>query len=545
MRNLIGRAALAAALASATLAVQTPSVTQAQDITINYGQGSTIYNVVNPSSSAATVVAQYYPPGGNTPTFTSPGTPLPANNRLDVDVSTISALGSNWVGSVVLSADQDIVAVATTRYTSKGTTGNGYGEEMIAYGAFNEGATTLYAPQLFRLSGVNLSTGRMTIQNTTGNAATVYVTVYHGGTGYSRTPISLNPYGSITLRTNIVADWSGVTMWSGNASAVVTATQPIVGFVERHWDVVSQNQNWAAGYAMLTDADRGTTLYSPALFRSCVGGNCVLGVASTFNAYSSLFIQNTVNAATTITITAIRRSPFQVLTNQSVQTLPPFGSFLLNPFNNDNSPTPLKPIYVEMGGNFVGSAVVESSNPVVGVGFVFNPQATTVQNTAGGYKLLTAQGATSVLIAPRFARLCGSNNCNNATAIPDFLEFGNMQIQNLDSVTVTLTSIEFIRSDGTLQFTINSGNAGTYFLPGEGLTLGPGRSIALNTRTGGSLDRGNSGPGDLTSPKLNTIFGTNFQGSVRVTAPSGAKLKAIVTVSRGEKLSDIYNAFNR
>lgn len=534
MKGFTQRVALAVALAGATLAVQPSLGVQAQ-ISINYGQGTTVYSVVNPTSSSATLVAQYYPPAGTTPTFTSSAVTLNPSNRHDVDVSSISALGANWVGSVVLSADQDIVAVAATTYNNKGTSGNGYGTEMISYGAFNAGALTLYAPQLFRLSGVNLSTSRMTIQNTTGVNATVQITVYHSGTGYPLSPITLAPYGSITLRTNVDADWPGVTMWSGNASAVVTSDQPIAGFVERHWDVVSQNQNWAAGYAMPTDADRGTTLYSPALFRDCVGGSCSLGVASTHNVYSSLFIQNTVNASTVVTITAIRRSPYQVLTNKIVQTLPPYGAFLMNPFNNDNSPLPLKPIYVEMGGSFRGSALIEASNPVVGVGYLFNPQATTPQNTAGGYKLLTDQGATSTVIAPRFARLCGPSNCSNAVALDDHLEFGNIFIQNLGSVTVTLQSIEFIQSNGTSQFTINTSNQTTVFQPGESLDLGPGRSIAINTRTGGSV----------LSSQLNTMFGTNYQGSVRVTGPSGSKIKAIVVVTRKKELSDVYNAFNR
>ncbi|WP_169237267.1 hypothetical protein [Candidatus Roseilinea sp. NK_OTU-006] len=530
-----------AVVLSLAMALQAPGVVHA-DISITYGTGSTTYFVHNPTSNNATFVAAYYPPVGSTPTFTSPGVALNALNTIAVDVSSIGALGANWVGSVVLSADQEILAVARTAYTGKGTSGNGYGEEMISYAAFTSGSTELYAPQIIRLSGVNLSTSRMTIQNTTGSVANVYVTVYHSGTGYSRSPITLQPYGSITLRTNIDADWPGVTLWNGNASAVVTATQPIAGFVERHWDVVSQNQNWAAGYAMPTPADAATKLYSPALFRNCVGGVCVLTVASTFNAYSSLFVQNTTGATNVITITAIRRSPFQVLTNQIVQSLPPYGAYLTNPFNNDNNPSgPLNPMYAEMGGNFLGSAIIESQAPVVGIGYIFNPPATAAQNTAGGYKLLTESGATHTIVAPRFARVCSS--CNDFTNIADFTEFGNLQIMNLDSVTVTLTTIEFVRNDGTTQFTLNASNQSTYFLPGESLTLGPGRSIAINTRTGGSLDRG--GGTGVTSPNLNTIFGSNFQGSVRVTAPSGAKIKAIVTMSRGAKQSDVYNAYNR
>lgn len=546
MKRFTQRAALVAALASASLAARAPLVAQAQTININYGLGTTTYSVVNTSQTTpATVIAQYYPPGGNTPTFTSSGVTLNAHARSDVDVSTIGALGSNWVGSVVLSADQDIVAVATTTYLDKGTAGNGYGQEMIAYGAFNEGALTLYAPQLIRLGAPNFSTSRMTIQNTTANPATVYVTVYHSGSSYSRSAISLNPFGSVTLNTGEPADWPNVTMWNGNASAVVTATQPIVGFVERHWDVVSQNQNWAAGYAMLTDADRDTTLYSPSLFRSCVGGVCSIAVASTFNAYTTLFVQNAVNATNVITITAFRRTPFGPLTNQITKTLSPFASYTMNPFNNDNAPlSPLLPMYAEMGGNFLGSALVQSSQPVVGIGFTFNPPATAPQNTAGGYKLLTAQGATEVVIVPRFARICTNPAlCNSDfTAINAFAEFGNIQIMNVGTSPVTITSIQFFNSDGTLKFTLDSSNQAAYFLPGESLTLQPNRSIAINTRTGGSLDRG--GPG-LASPKLNTIFGTNYSGSVRIVAPSGAKLKAIVTISHASQRSDIYNAFNR
>jgi hypothetical protein len=212
----------------------------------------------------------------------------------------------------------------------------------------------------------------------------------------------------------------------------------------------------------------------------------------------------------------------------------------MNPFNNDNSSGPLNPLYAEMGGNFNGSAVISSSAPIVGVGFTFNPQATTAQNTAGGYKLMPPAGASSLVIGPRFARVCTS--CANFTDINDFAQFSNAQIINVGNAPVTLTAIEFLKADGTTQFTLDASNAATYFPPGQGLTLQPGASIAINTRTGGSLDRGSTG---VDSPKLNTIFGSNFNGSIRVTAPAGSQIKAIVTVTRQASRSDIYNAFNR
>jgi hypothetical protein len=540
LTTFLNRSAVAAALLATSLAVQLPRTVSAQTFTINYGQGSTVYSFVNVGTAPALVVAQYFPPGGNTPDLTYQYINVGVNTRTNVTLGAPDApLPSNWVGSVVLSADQDIVAVAAIDYNSKGTTGNGYGTEMVMYGAFNEGSTTLYAPQLMRITGANLSASRMTIQNTTASPATVYVTFYYGGSGVARPPITLAPYGSVTLRTNESADISPAN-WTGAASAVITATQPIVGFVERHWDVVSQQQNWAAGYALLSSADAGTVLYSPSMFRNCVGGTCVLGVANTFNAYSTLFIQNTTPNPNPITITVINRATGLPLTNQIFQTLPPFGNYLMNPFNNDNSSGPLNPLYAEMGGNFNGSAVISSSAPIVGVGFTFNPQATTAQNTAGGYKLMPPAGASSLVIGPRFARVCSP--CTNATDLNAFAQFANAQIINVGNAPVTLTAIEFLKADGTTQFTLDASNAATYFLPGQGLTLQPGASIAINTRTGGSLDRGSTG---VDSPKLDTIFGNNFNGSIRVTAPAGSQIKAIVTVTRQASRSDIYNAFNR
>jgi hypothetical protein len=40
-------------------------------------------------------------------------------------------------------------------------------------------------------------------------------------------------------------------------------------------------------------------------------------------------------------------------------------------------------------------------------------------------------------------------------------------------------------------------------------------------------------------------IGTNFQGSLRVTAPAGAKLKALVEWRDGNRGMDVFNAFNR
>jgi len=256
-------------------------------------------------------------------------------------------------------------------------------------------------------------------------------------------------------------------------------------------------------------------------------------VTSSFNAYSSYLIQNATGVTNTITVYVTPRGGAE-LTQTIVTAVGPYGVFLWNPFNNNNAALPLLPQFAAMGNSFNGSArVTSSSGNIVGVGYTFNPlTAPSGQNTAGAYRMIKQGTGASLLLAPRYGRVCTTCVASN---VADHSEFGNIQILNTSASTVTLSSVEFINANGTVQFTLNAGNQATYLVAPQTLSLGPNGSMALNSRTGGSF----------VAAQLTSALGSNFNGWVRVTGPGGSTLAAIVAVSRGEKGSDIYNAFAR
>ncbi|MFN4295150.1 MAG: hypothetical protein ACK4JD_13575, partial [Thermoflexales bacterium] len=206
------RAALAAC--AATLGLQ--GVARA-DLTMPYGVGTTTYSVMNVGAGSATVVGTYYNPDGTTPPGSGFSQPLAQNARLDITAGQTpdGPLPTNWSGSVVLSSNEDIIAVAQTKYTGRFNAETAAlqtpGTEASAYEAFNAGATDIFFPALVRVKRANdsavaqLST-RYTIQNTSGSPATVYLNYRNfDGTTYTPTVITLSGYGSRTFDTTIDA----------------------------------------------------------------------------------------------------------------------------------------------------------------------------------------------------------------------------------------------------------------------------------------------------------------------------------------------------
>jgi hypothetical protein len=104
---------------------------------------------------------------------------------------------------------------------------------------------------------------------------------------------------------------------------------------------------------------------------------------------------------------------------------------------------------------------------------------------------------------------------------------------NVGTVPVTLSSIDLSTPTGSIALSLTT-------LPnGNPITLVPGASVGLNLLNGGTW-----GVSYLNSTIIPAI-GNNFQGAVRVTAPAGAKLKALVEWRDGNRGMDVFNAFNR
>jgi len=551
-RGLIVFALVGTALASAPK--------QASALNITLGSGTTRYSVVNVSSSPATVVATYYYSNG------SPGPQqsftLNPNARLIVDVSTVSGLPGGWSGSVVLSSDQDIAAVAVTQYSGRPNyeaaggpprADGDAGTEASAYDAFNTGSTTLYAPLIQRVPRTGSPSfaaiaSRITIQNTTANVASGVVNVNLEGTPLTPIPFTLQPYGSITFDTANDTDPIVTAGLTGNlgqrrASLVVTATQPIAGVVEQNWDNPATSQNWSGGYAMLIPSEAGNTLFSAQAQRECrVATPCIMPNASDsfsagndqrrFNTYSSFTLLNIGSATANVQAVFISAQglPGTYYTQNITLnfTIPPQALFDINLLNGGTitSGNPLFNTLFQplVNKNFRGSLQVTSDQPLVGIGFFQQPQGDS-QNYVSTYNLVSPSGATNRVVIPWVDRDCALTTPCPAPApgvtVADYNSFSNIVVVNVGSAPATINSVTFYTQTGVSQLVLSP------------FTLPPGASYSINTRGGGNEPFATM-----------QLLSEKFYGSVVITASAGSQIKAVVSVANS-RVSDIYNAMNR
>jgi len=557
-----------------TLALSAAGVANA-NLTMPYGNGTTIYSVMNVGSTPATVVATYYNPDGTTQLASTHN--LPVNGRLDVTVgqSPDGPLPGNWSGSVVLSSDQDIVAVARIKYAGRpnaneNNPGQTPGTESSAYEAFNSGSTSLYFPIIVRVKRAAQPTvaqlaTRFTVQNTSASPATVYLNFRNfNGNTYPPQIITLNGYGSRTWDTAVTSDLTPPVPASDLApnvvqfSLFVTGTQPLVGVAEQSWNfdgligATSVKQNWAADYAAIPASEATTTLYGPLVARvGAVSGGlrpCTLGVYTSFFFYTQYSVQNTTATTATVTAQFIRsntgtgaNAPSGAVTGSVSVQIPPFGTWNVNMFNGGNlgygkSNSAFWSIFANgynpsTGAathcNWSGSVVFSSTQPIVGFGFIQQPLS--IQNYASAFNFFGASGATSTALLPRVDRVCTPNNANVCPAgeIERFTDFSSLTVQNVGNANTNLT-VTFYNPNGTVNQTFTLDGASNT------ITLAPGQQYTFNTRNGANA-----------AIAQTQALGNNFQGTVRVTASGGVPIRIFNNLLSGLDDADAYVGFNR
>ena len=535
------------------------------DLITQYGTGSTTYSVMNVGSSPATVVAAYYNPNGSQQLPVAQNTyTVPVNGRVDVNVQSDGPTAPNWSGSVVLSSDQDIVAVAQTKYTGRlnaneTNPGQTAGTEASAYEAFNSGSTALYFPLLVRIKRaanptVAQLTTRFTVQNTSASPATVYLNFRNfDNTTYPPVVVNLNGYGSRTWDTAVNADLPpglNLTPNSIALSLLVTATQPLVGVAEQSWnfDDGTQKQNWAADYAAIPASEATTTLYGPLVARIGLGAGgsrpCKYAQYSSYAFFTQYAVQNTTATTATVTAQFIRsnntgagaNAPSGQANGSVTVQIPPFGTWNVNMFNGGNLGygqgnstfwNIFATGYNASNGqashcNWTGSVVFSSTQPIVGFSFIQQPSA--FQNYASAFNFFGASGATSTALLPAMDRVCTTCVVGDESTFP---KFSALTVQNVGTTNTTIT-VTFYNPNGVVNqtFTVD-GN-------GNPITLTPGQQYSFNTRNGANA-----------SIAQTQALGNNFQGTVRVTASGNVPIRIFANLLSGRDDADGYIGFNR
>ncbi|MCL4505046.1 MAG: hypothetical protein M1140_03335 [Chloroflexi bacterium] len=523
------------------------------DLTIPYGTGTTTYAFMNVSTTNATVVITYYYPNG-TQAYSSTENNVIPYKRMNVTVGSGAdgAVPTNFtIGNVVLSSDQDLVAVAATDFTGlppyeSNTNSNPNmhpGTEMGMYAAFNSGSTELYAPFVIRVqrgatTNSNLGT-KITLQNTTSvSPALAYMNYYtQAGSLVGTVVKSIPAYGSVVVNTLVDSDVpAGFVGPASQGSVYVTSTQPLVGVTELHWDNIGGNQNWIVNYNMAMPASAAYQLFAPVAQRICnpPAQLCSPTQYNYFKTFTNYVIQNTESATAYVTATFIGTtnplggsgSTSPVNYSFSFQ-IPGKSLYAINLFlGGDVQGATQTNLFAEgtgLGSQFQGTLSIKSSTKVVGIGMFQQPAS--IQNYSSAFALAGSSDATSKLFGPWFDRVCTS------TCDPNQLDQWintSFAIMNVDTVSTTLNSIDFYDATGTkIQSYTVDGN-------GNPLNIGPGAAIAWNSRVGGNFST--SQIAGLTN---------SFNGTFVVNGAPGAKLKALVTLVKGMDSADMYNALNR
>lgn len=521
------------------------------DLTITYGTGATKYSIMNLGSAAAAVSAAYYPEAGNTPDVTDSLNIANASGRLDVNVATVSGLTLNWKGSVVLSSDQQVAAVAVTNYTGRsavadaGTTAPG--TEMSVYEAALSGNTTIYVPSLFRIpmaaSGAARQVTRVTIMNTTGSSA-AYTMTYTAGDGSSpgfSTGV-LQPYGSKTVQTAVDADMpanfvTNMTGKGGGFGLKITSDKAVVAVGETTAIVTDAppaiSANWSGDALGQTASQASTKLFSPVAFRLCppaLVANCAVPGQNynTYIQYSSYQLTNVTGNIANVQAKFINPAT-NAISYTHAFTIAPNSGYGINLFNGGSvKGASATALFNALGARFGGSLVIDSDQPLIGVGNLDFPQPTVAYY--GSYNLVSASDATGLVYAPMFNRQCSAGvpaTCSTSN-LAAFEQVSAFQLLNVGNSTCNGINIQILNPNGSVNTTLSVDKAG------NALNLAPGVGIGLNSFNGGGFN----------VSQFDSGLGYNFAGSIKVNAP-GCLLKAIVESRNGTTGFDQYNAFNQ
>ncbi len=428
----------------------------------NPGTGSTYTELVNKSDSAATAQLSYYDTNGNM--HQGQQKTIPANGSIMIDPDSVQ-LPQNFVGAGVVSSNQPLASVVTTKWT--GGPGDGY--QMAYYSGVSAGSSKICFPSLFKVPPQIYAS--FTVQNTGTAAADVKITYYsrngnNQGTyndsipaGAQHTYDLSNPGGAVP---NLTAPWDG------SAVVEVTNGQSVagVGVVYQNGRAATYNAPDCAG------ASGATTLVVPSHYRLLTNdGRWLL--------LSALNIQNLEGSPASVTLEYTPRDA-SINPSKTVHiTIPAYSAAGLNMrsgYNGDRN------YFNDLGKTWDGSVKITSDKAVVAnvITQWFRPTGA----EAGYYAAANTKTSSSTYYVPGIRRV------RDGSA---WKEFSAVIVQNLTNSDNNVT-VKFYDRSGNLKLTLSD-------------TLAAGSSVGYNTKNGGSHDPSDFNP-----------LGNNFEGHAVVQA---------------------------
>jgi hypothetical protein len=348
----------------------------AQSITWTSG-----FQVQNLSTSTASIVVSYYNQDGS-------------KNIPDVS-DTISGMGSKtyfpisansgFNGSVVVSSDQPIVAIANTLGNSP--------KYAASTEGFSEGSNSVKLPLIIKGNAGYYTW--FNVQNAGSAAASVTVQYVPGSAGnaYTAPAVTVQPGAAATFNQRDLANLGAKFV----GSAVVTSDQPVVATVMQ----VGETYTNMMGYNGFTE---GSTAVSLPLVMANNGGY-----------YTGVQVQNVGSASATVTVD--------------------YGNNIAGSFAPANETATLAPnesaTFLQAGGQwgsnkYVGSATITCPQPIVAIANQVKLGAPGGVSLGTAYNGFDASKATNKISAP----LIMANNSGYYTGV---------QVQNVGTSAVNIT----------------------------------------------------------------------------------------------------------
>lgn len=439
------RWAIIVALAVISLMTVTPATAQWA------GTWVSSFQVMNLGNQAANVLVEYYQENGTRVDAATHSYTVQVGSSLNIYQPNVSGLPDGFKGSAVVSADQPIAAIGSEQVTyADGSIGNSQHSGFNA----NETGTQFYLPNVNKKFGGSQWSSRITIQNTTANSITGTVVFYNGdGTVRDTDTFSLNSNGSTTLTqvddTELPDGWLGAAVVNASGNVAVIA------------DVMSADGRIETYNGFTSGA---TTMYLPTLLIN-FGGN-------QWNTSFQVFNVGGATASVTMTYyTAGVATPAKVAT----ATLLPYRSI------NRYQPS----VDSDLGSPWIGSVVIESTQPVVAVG--------SQSSGAPGKRLASiyngiASGTTQAVL-PTILRYFGGSNfvtgfqimnvgSSNANVTVNYFEPGNpTPVMTVVHTIAPYTSVNRYQGNDTA---LGSGWQGSVRVTSDQPIVALGSQVALN-----------------------------------------------------------------
>jgi len=475
------------------------------------GTGNSDFVVQNVESTATEIRVDYYDQTGASDVS---GTPITLNgNGSQVFEASTLPVGDGWIGSVVVSADQQVSAVTNLTWQSAyGTT-----DDKITGGSYAgtyEPGTSLYFPYA-TVKPVGSIPGKLnrlsiiTVQNAGTGDAHINMYYYNQTDGSQTGPIAdtIAAGRSKSYNLSLSADPKVPNLggnWQGSVK-VVSSDEPIAGVVTTHW-AGKTFQQWASAYQGASGG--GTDLYGPSVFR--VDRRTDPAVGSWVRS-SNVMVQNTGTSAANITVkffaTGSTTAAMTINDTIAPNTMGEYNTRFGSP---TNAAYPASAFETALGTAFNGSVAINCSNGQNLVSVVHTFWNRPNENAASTYQSVTG-GATDVYVpyAPR--KKSGSA----------WVQWNKIAIPNLSGSPANVT-LTYYNPNGTSALVVNdtiSGNSGD----------------AYNSRFGSD---GGAIPGSTFAG-----LGDNFTGGVHIS--SSQSIVAVVNLITKPNWSTTYNAYTQ